>query len=695
MTRIVTALLLVLLPVCPTGTAGPTDIDDSLARFVPRDVGLYVEGRGIADVILPFIDPQAWLTLAEFAGQPAAAEEAALWRQRLWQTLKMPPAEAVRVLLGDQFAIAAEGPLRAQDCVVLCRPTTDIKTLLKQWHAQPLPTAGRTSLYRLPNRVGLAQPSDLLLFGDAAPADSMFRRLLEFSDLDDQASLADDPAFGELLARVPARPDAVLFMRLVPADAEQPTTSAPGSPPVEHATASMLPAPLRGAANALFALHRSGGLLHFSAVGDGPDRPEPPTGGLDRLVSTLPRRTFAVWGLHVDHLGLLQAIEKLPTRSVLRIILELHGSTGRLEGLTRALAPPTCLAVGVVEPASRTIPAPPVPAVAILIATTDPEVVDSEMLTLLETTASICNLAALRLGSPLVPPIEHLRLDDVGVDVCRLDLSELIRSAPGGASLAELHLCWATDGDALIIASHIDWLHQILLARHHRSATLDDMLNLSPRKIGPDTETIVAVQTGPIADLGLLWLSHLERTAPDVLHENWWRTHQPGGDRVQLGIQVSEDPERKVLHVNTVTPGTPADGLLKPGDDIFACEGQRFATSQPISEIRDAILSRPHPRWLDIDLERDGTTIRRRLPLPFVDPVQMLRRAIAVGRIAQRFVYHDQADDMGGARGVLTVEPREPRTPALFPLSLSPQTTSQPAAPERSRIPTTIPARVP
>ena len=204
------------LSALPSVTVAAAPADESLAHFVPADVGLFIEGRGLGGLLLPLTEPQAWLTLAELGGQPARIEETSRWRARLSQTVGMSPAEAIGNLLSKQFAFVGQGPRRAQDGVVLCRPRTDIQALLRRWHAQPLPFAGRASVYRLPNRVGLAVPDGLLVFGDAGLTDGMFHRVLEFVDFRQEArSLADDPVFSALLGRVPRNPDAVLFARRI------------------------------------------------------------------------------------------------------------------------------------------------------------------------------------------------------------------------------------------------------------------------------------------------------------------------------------------------------------------------------------------------------------------------------------------------------------------------------------------------
>jgi hypothetical protein len=309
----------------------------------------------------------------------------------------------------------------------------------------------------------------------------------------------------------------------------------------------------------------------------------------------------------------------------------------------------------------------------VLVATRDAGLVAAEVDTLIQAVASLYNLMSLQVGAQLtLPTVTTVSVD--GAEVRLLDLSTLLRAVPGGQAIAELHVCWTVDDGTLIIASHLDWLRQILAARRQQSPPLAGMLSLIQRSVADSSETVVAVQTGPIADLGQLWLDYLAKEAPAVLEEGWWRERQPDGQGARLGIQVTEVPEEKLLRVTAVEPGMPADGVLKPGDQIVGYVGfgpRRFATSQPVREIRQALGERKTARWVELLVARGGTTHVRRIPLPFVDPVQLLRRAVALGQIGQRVVYHDDAPEVTESRGFLTIELRE-SAESLFPFALSP-----------------------
>jgi hypothetical protein len=680
----------------------PAPADDSLAKYVPADAGLYVEVRQAADLLIPLTEPQMWLALADIVGQPARVEETEEWRRRIAATIGMSPADAIQRLFSQRVAFVGERLGRAQDAAVLCLPSGDVAQLVAGWRPTAVSTDGRVTRYQLAGGVGLGVRDGLLVFGDATAAGRVFPRVLEVIARESAPSLAENPDFRKLLARAPPDPDGILFLRLGEASGEArpapaatpPTASAAGHTPQtapETAPATMpqrpaaafpeLPGPLRGAENVLLALHRDRRLLHISAVGDAARTRTPRSApALADIVTTLPERTLLAWCEALDFPALLQAARQLPPRSALRIAMDLQEKGGAPKRLAEALAGPTCLAVGVVTPAVRTVTAPPIPAVALLVRTRDAEAATNEFRTLFHASASAYNLLALKFGLPApLPAIEPLQIGAAGGEC--VELSPLLGPNPAGTALGELHLAWALDDDVLILASHIDWLRQIVRARHGETGQLATVLALAQHKPSQRSETIFVAQTGPIADLGGLWLKYLESSAPHTLDENWWRSYQPGGQPPRLGIDVTNLGEARRLRVDRVTSGAPAEALLRAGDEIVGCSGRRFTTSQPVQEMQRGIAERPNARWLDLWVERDGRVIVKRLPLPFVDPVQLLRRTIAIGKIAQRVVYLDDGPDAAGSRGFLTLETRESGA-SLYPFTTAPAiqpVSSQPA----------------
>ena len=626
---------------------------DSLAASVPADVGIFVEVRRAEDLLTALLEPQLWSTLAEFAGQPSSAGDVEQWRRQVRATVRMDPDEAIRVLFAGGVAFVGEGVGRSHDAVVLCRP--DAKhppdALLKRWKAQRVGEPRKPPTFTLYRNIGVANQDGLLCFGDLIPPNGMFRHVLESLASKQARMLADDSTYQTLLQRVPANPDGVFFARFAP-----PATTQPASRRME------LPGHFAHSQHILLALHRDKSLLHFAAVGDAPAFATTQPAGANTIdIGKLPAHTLLAWKGSVDYPGLIDTIRALPARNVLRTAADLLEPFQTLERLLAGLDRSTCLAIGLVRPAQRPAAIPPIPAAALVVLTRDADAVETELSAAIESCLTVYNFACLRQGSLPLPPIRQVVVGNTDVRVA--DFSRVLESFHAG-SVGELQLAWAVHDGALILASHEEWLASIIRARDGRTADLSAVLALSRGSISARSENALVLQLGSIADVGAQWLAHLEREAPDVLNEEWWRDRQPGdGGGAQLGIDVEQQRAEQRLRLRTVAANAPAAGRLRPGDYIVGHDNQRFTSEEPIREIRRAIRNRPNARWIDLLVEREGVILPMRIPVPFVDPVQGLRRIIALGSVAQRVIYHDDPEDPAGARGFLTIELRTSADP--------------------------------
>ncbi len=661
---------------------------DSLAAQTPADVGLFIEARNVGDLLLPLTEPVLWTTLAELAGQPSRPEDVAAWRRQIRATVGMEPGEAIRKLFSRRVGFAGEGPGRAQDAVVMCEPAPDVNIaeLLASWKAQRIEEIAGPPVYRLGTNIGVAELDRLLVFGDLTPKSGTLRRVLEFQAAGRPKTLAEDPDFKALLARVPEKPDALLFARLgrhpLFAAATQPAAESQAASAPVRAAAPLpeLPGPLRGATVCLLALHREGPRLHVTAVGDAlPPRPsgEP----VERpLVLSLPARTLAAWEGRVDFVGGLRAVRGLPERHALRVLLDLQQYSDVAERLVGSLGSQVCTTVGVIAPPGRAADAPPLPAVAMVVAASEAATAGEAFRTMVVSTASAYSIYAASRGKPALPPVRSTP-GPGGTTIEILDLTSKL-PAQSASSVGEVHVCWTVDRDVLIVGTHAEWLRQIVAARRGEGATIAGRFAGLRQPIPPGSETIVLMESSAIARLGELWLDYFERYVPEILSEDWWRTRQPGGGGARLGIDVVEDTERRVLRVVSVERHGPSDGFLRVGDELVGCNERRFATTQPISEIRAALQNRPQARWVSLLVQREGALIVARVPLPFVDPIQTLRRAAAIGRLTHRVIYFDDAPDVAGGRGFLTLEMKTATSERFeFPTTAGPQPvgTSQPA----------------
>ena len=78
-------------------------------------------------------------------------------------------------------------------------------------------------------------------------------------------------------------------------------------------------------------------------------------------------------------------------------------------------------------------------------------------------------------------------------------------------------------------------------------------------------------------------------------------------------------------------------------------------------------------------VDRDDDRLLKRIPLPFVDPISILRRWVALGGMVQRVIYADTAA-AAGPHGFLTVELRDGAKPLLDFAAPTSQPTSAPTS---------------
>lgn len=637
--------------------------DESLARFVPADVGLYVELRKAEDLLLPLIEPQLWVTLADLTGQPARQDESEIWRRRVIQTLGISPEAAIRRVFSERAALASQSWRWAGDSIVLGRAAAPAREVIRGWPARPLPSTGRASVYQLPNNVGLVLLDDVLIFGDRGSR-QVFPSALQLLEAERGQRLSGHPAFVRLLEGVPFEPDGIIYARLREPDrpatapaSTAPTSSTPATTPAPAPPLrSWLPGPLNESQHVLLALKREGRLLHFSAIGDAPAVPPAPPRHSSELLANLPRETLAAWAGGVDFERLFDGIEQLPERHALRVFYEIHLRAGTLPALIANLEQEVCIALGTARRAAvdDTTP-PPIPALALVMPVRDPNTAMRELRTVVQSTLSLYKLLALRRGgtTPL-PVIETHVAGDLVVE--QLNLSPLLELTLGPAAANTLQLVWTVDGEVLVVATHLDWLADVVAARHERDERLGGQIFAINGVLGVARDATLLAQTRLIAELGAQWIEYLRQQAPEVLNESWWRRYQPEGASPRLGVQVAAQNETRRLVVQSVTRGSPADGAIFPGDAIVGVNRKRFATSQPVEEILRGVDERPDARWVDLLVERERIVRVRRIALPFVDPITVLQRLIAIGQVVDRIAYAEHKGGEQGPRGHLLIE---------------------------------------
>lgn len=627
----------------------------SLAEKVPASIGLFVEARDAADLLPSLTDPTIWSTLADLAGQPAEPDDVRAWEARIRRTIRMEPAEAIRVLLARQAAFVGPTLGRSQDAVLMCRDAGVIppEALLRRWEARPLRGEAESDIFQLSGGISVANRGGVLVFGDARPADGVFRRVLAVQSDAAMPTLAADPVFQALMRRVEPRPTAILFARLARPGPPPATAPSPDDPAASSMPAS---APAARESNILIALHRAATGFRFTMVSDRLAAPRADGDASARLLMPAPPAGLvAAWQGRVDVPRAAHLLEALPRRNVLRVALNLLDQNGSLDRLVESLDGGFCVAAGTLPSASPDLP--PAPAVALLASVRDEMAAAREMNALVEAAVTVHDFLSLAKGVPPLPRSRDLLVSEV--PCVQLDLSATV--APWDLDgVRELHLCWTVFDGRLIVTSHVDWMKAVLDAEAGGAPEA----SLDPAGASVPFDNRVIVESERLVSAGEAWLKHLGERYPGVLDESWWRSRQPGGGAVTLGIDVEPDPAERRLRVVGVSAVGASAGLLRPGDAIVGVERKRLVSDALIEEIREAIDRRPHARWVELMVDRDGVVLTVRVPTPFVNLAQALQQIVALLKPTRRVTYFDTSTDPDGPMGVLSVDVRDGATTA-------------------------------
>jgi hypothetical protein len=649
-----------------SGTPASAPALPTLARFLPSNTGFFVEANDAEDVLIALAEPELWVALAEFVGQPAEVDDTTVWEKRVTESLGVSPRAAIRQLLSKSVAFAGEGFGLTQDAVIVCRPAEPLDPLLQQWGATPEPTDAAVLLYRLRSGLGLATRDGIACFGDPNPRQGLFADVIRVIGDSTASRLADSDAFRRLYAQVARRgdaPTALLYVRMDgavwPAIAAA-AASAPSDAPPEFP----LPEFLRGAEHVMLAMQREGLELRFTAAKLPPTPLSQRHAPLSPLAA-LPAGAIFEWQGAIDVPRWLDAAAGLNERNVMNVALRMLERTAGLRELADSLGSNAGVYVGTVNPKRNWADAPPVPAIGAIILLDD-EVAAERRLQTLSDAVSVYNLLAINNGWKALEPPQSTIINGMGVQV--LPLHPLFGDDPKALWCGDLTLCWTISRKALFIATHPDWLDALIRARLAATSPEREAAGGSAaatRGLRRDQAGlwISAAEAGRLAQQ---WLAFAATHAPETTTEEWWKQWQPAAQNARLGVTVTQKSEDRRLRVDSVDAGSPARGLLRPGDEIVGANGRRFATTQPAVEFRQEIEQRPHAGWLEIILDRDGGLVARRVRLPFVYPPEILRRVSALGGLVREMTYVEPGAEAEAPLGRLTVELVPPADRPVF-----------------------------
>lgn len=696
--QLAACLLSIGLALTCSGQVAPRE---SLAARVPAEVDLFVEVRDVEEILVRLTDPYLWTALSEISGRPASAADATQWRDQVQSSLRMPLESAIRRLFARGVAFASVDQGAMLDAIVVCRPTESLPParLLSYWGATPLPAqagfaqapdstpvertptasggiaAGGTAptgvsprerassarvvqpdrldtsvrsessqVFALRNQARVAVAGDALLFGVRTDGSALLDHALRL-DPTTSARLSRDATFRALHAELPGTHDGVLFARLGDA-----------------ATPRPLPGAFQRSSAVLVTLARSNEQLELRAVGD---RPPVRVAGQSELFSVgeaLPESTWALWGTRVDWPKLRSRIADLPATHPVRVVTSIISTP--LNDIARTAHPEVCIAIG---PGAthrdatnaRSGLRPDLPAAAIVLRSAEPAFVAQRITAAAEALRSFYNLLALQNGLPLVDAGKTHAASTRGAEtestsVWCLDLTPLLPTRSGALAELPLELCVATNDERVIIASDRTWLAEVVTAQQATPPPLRAALRSITDDRRSEGETLAFVSIEQAAARASRWLVYLGITAPHVLNDAWWRSWQPGGADVRLGIVARPSREPAGLRVQRVAPAALAANLLNADDLILGVDGTRLATdgatgdatgdandAELVANFQRLLRERPDPRRVVLLVERRGSRVRVTVPIPFIDPVEVLRRVSALGTLARGAVFAD------------------------------------------------------
>jgi hypothetical protein len=620
---------------------------DSFARYVPADVRAYGEIYDLARLESKLI-PDGWSEWTRFAAgqtsQPAVTVE---WGERVGRILGMSLADATKNLFGRQAALAAPSYDELAEGVVLARaPSGDfIADLLKKNQATQQPPIGGVPCYLLREGLSLAVKDTVVILGGRGRKSRLFERSVELLGGQKAPALIDAPSFGQQASSLLDRGAGVVYLDL-PAD-DGGASNPPGTGVKQTRSQSFWSTFRR----LVVGIEERGqgldlevqGLLELPVV----------RGGLKDVsleaVGGLPESTLLVWAQTMDLAENYRQImasrgpEQRSLRFNLEVIKALLEPIDLEKDFLEKLGPQVMLVCGH-EPASdaKTGGSYDMPLVAVMVESRDVEA----------TSAVLHRLAERFLGWMKVQFARAKRTLDLNVvettykntTIYRIRLESLFAQTSLCPYLQTLELCWGGVDGWLVIATHPDYIRQIIDARRldpgRRFAGTSAFEAVRGRT---DVSSLILARPIEAGRMLQSWIDYSSKVSPHVFKPLWWERMmvRRAGRRVELGIIIKEGAEPgRVVVGNPVLPEMPAAGRLKPNDKICAVDGRALSEDRPEDDLRDFIAMRRGPSVV-LRIERDGKLLDVRIPLspppplPIaadIDPVGSIRYLIGLTR---------------------------------------------------------------
>ncbi len=659
----------------------------SLADYVPIDTRLYLEltdtdalgrtqagaalGRVLgwlaAEVGPPSLEPGATLfesgglhegsvitgAAGERGGVPdswavadsGTANAAETFQDMLVQALGLSSRQA-GLLVDGPVAVAADGWQYLPSGVLLARPRNPaaLEASLED-RRLPGPTDAPVRRYRLAFGHELTSDGRVAIVGRGQDGSDLYSRSTQLLRSARGLCLSDLAEFRERMAEIPAGAQGVFYVGTH-------LRSAAGEPTHEGWWALLAP-PVRSLAVALsyddkgLAVETTG----YLRTADGTlGVREPP---IESLLF-LPASTLAAWTSPIQY---VKHYDRLKTQAdgMSRFYLDLLEWQMEPDALRKRLLAhlkgDTVVAVGAVNipisigwPADAQEASLPVPTVALLVRTDEPQEVLATMRALAD---NIIRLANLMPGDREDRRIESMPIGETSeTRVFSVDLSGLFLGMAVRPFQEALQLSWCVTDGHLIVGTHARTVSEIVQARWGAiplmpaEAVQQAMSRQRPPRRLPDR--VLVAQPRAASAMIDSWLTHVAAHHPEMLEEAWWQRmrRRYWATQVQLGIRPAPDMGSGGIRVTETLAGWPAHGRLEVGDRIIAVDGRALDPERALDSLKIRLAMRTREDRVVLDVIRQGQARQVTIPMPVtpsptVHPLALLQEIADLARTFQ------------------------------------------------------------
>jgi hypothetical protein len=568
-----------------------------------------VEVRDLSEVQKVFQHLGIWNTVRKLAEEDSLAATSQPWPRTSEQYLGLTPDRAIHLFLGRRTALIATESSQWQGGVVLAeleQPTT-LGPWLKRWRAKSLADEGSVRRYELTGGVLLAVRDATLAFGPAGDTEGLWARTVLLMAGRRGPTLAARSEVAALRSRMSTGFPILTYVAWPEGD----------------------PTAFAGCRRLLVGASVSPTGISCEFHGQRPPSAEAASQIDLAWLRELPRSTLAARSASFSFDSFLRQPRGWigPQQDpVVSLLLRGFLTEGKQADSPRPeLESGYCLIFGHDRPSSLGCD---LPAVTLICRGRETQAYADR---LDRTFGFLAMLLAKGTLAPTETPPPKVETETCeGVALRHLEIGPLLAKRTGLSFLDHLDVCWASDGERLILSSSMVHAREIVLASAGKTARLGDdpdMAALLPADVDDERLTEWWFAKGSrIAEMLSNWRDYLEREQPQALTAQWWRSWaaQQSTHRTRLGVGLAADkknPRRAV--VKELARGSPAIRHLRIGDVIIGVEGAPLATTQPAQEVADRYGSRADDLRFDLDIIRAGKAIKVTVAVPTDTPLDL------------------------------------------------------------------------